>query len=136
MKVIVIDGQGGRIGRMLVEKILDLELKLELIAIGTNSIATASMIKAGANKAATGENPVVVNVKDADLIMGPIGIVVANAMLGEVTEKMALAIASSFARKILIPISKCNQTVVGVQELPLSQYIDLAIEELKKDLLA
>lgn len=134
MKIIVIDGQGGRIGKMIVEAIKDLTINHELIVIGTNSIATATMIKAGASKAATGENPVIVNSRNADLIIGPIGIVVADAMLGEVTEKMALAIASSPAKKILVPISKCNQIVVGVQELSLNEYIELVKEEVKKRL--
>lgn len=134
MKIIVIDGQGGRIGKMIVESILDLTSKHELIAIGTNSIATSAMIKAGATKAATGENPVLVNAKDADIIIGPIGIIIANALLGEVTEKMALAIANSPAKKILIPISKCHQVVVGVEEMPLANYIDLAYQEIKKGL--
>ncbi len=134
MKIVVIDGQGGRIGKMIVESLLDLISQHELIVIGTNSIATAAMIKAGATKAATGENPVLVNVKDADMIIGPIGIIMANALLGEVTEKMALAIANSPAKKILIPISKCHQVVVGVQEMPLTDYIDLVYQEVKNGL--
>ena len=134
MKIVIIDGQGGKIGKMLVEKCIDFSNEHEIIAIGTNALATLSMIKAGATQAATGENPVVVNCIDADMIVGPIGIVVANALLGEVTEKMAMAVSSSKAQKILIPMSKCNQIVVGVQELPLSTYIDLAYLEIKKRL--
>lgn len=134
MKIIIIDGQGGKIGRMIVESIKELTIDHELIVIGTNSIATATMIKAGANKAATGENPVVVNSKNADLIIGPIGIIVADSMLGEVTEKMAVAVSSSPAKKILVPISKCNQVVVGTKDLPLSEYIELVKEEVKKEL--
>ena len=129
MKIVIIDGQGGRIGKMIVETI-----EHNLIAIGTNSIATSTMIKAGALKAATGENPVVFNAKDADLIIGPIGIIVANSMLGEVTEKMAVAIASSAAKKILVPITKCNQIVVGVDDKPLSEYIKLVYQEVKREL--
>ena len=134
MKIVIIDGQGGRIGKMIVETIKELTIEHNLIAIGTNSIATSTMIKAGALKAATGENPVVFNAKDADLIIGPIGIIVANSMLGEVTEKMAVAIASSAAKKILVPITKCNQIVVGVDDKPLSEYIKLVYQEVKTEL--
>jgi len=98
MKIIVIDGQGGRIGSLFIEKLRQKTgLNVTIIGIGTNSIATTSMLKAGADKGATGENPVVVNVRDADYIVGPIGILGADALLGEVTEKMALAIARSSA---------------------------------------
>lgn len=104
----------------------------ELIAIGTNSIATAAMLKAGADFGATGENPVVYNCADADIIIGPLGIVVANALLGEVTPSMALAVGQSSAHKILLPINKCNNVVVGVQELSYKEYVDLAIEHVKR----
>lgn len=132
MKIVVIDGQGGRIGKMVIEAILDITQNHELIAIGTNALATATMIKAGATKAATGENPVVVNAQTADLIIGPIGIIMANSLLGEVSEKMAIAISSSSAKKILVPISKCNHVVVGVQDLSLNEYIQLVKQEVKK----
>ena len=130
MKIVIIDGQGGRIGRMLVEGIIEKVDKNDLVVIGTNTLATAAMIKAGATQAATGENPIVFNSQDADLIVGPIGIVMANSMLGEVTEKMASAVSSSRAKKILIPISKCNHVVVGMNSQPLSFYIDEAIQEI------
>ena len=132
MKIVVIDGQGGRMGRLVVEKILSLVQDHELLVIGTNSIATAAMLKAGAVCAATGENPILVNVPDADIIIGPIGIVLANALYGEVTKKMAVAVASSPAKKILIPVSKCHQVIVGVTNLPLSKYMDMIYEEVKK----
>lgn len=134
MKIVVIDGQGGRIGKMIIEEISDIITGHELVAIGTNALATSAMIKGGAVLAATGENPVVVNVRDADVIIGPIGIIVADSLLGEVTEKMAVAVASSHAKKILVPISKCNQAVVGIQELPLNKYIELVKEQLKREL--
>jgi len=130
MKIVIIDGQGGRIGRLLVEGIKEKLDQHELVVIGTNALATAAMIKAGAVHAATGENPVVFNSHDADLIVGPIGIVMANSMYGEVTEKMTTAVSSSKAKKILIPISKCNHVVVGVENKPLSSYIELAINEI------
>lgn len=134
MKIIIIDGQGGKMGRMIVEAIKDITTQHELIVIGTNSIATAAMLKAGAKKGATGENPILVNCRNADLIIGPIGIIVTDALLGEVSEKMASAISSSNAKKILIPISKCNQVVVGVQDLPLNEYIELVKKEVEKEL--
>lgn len=119
---------------MIIEEISDIITGHELVAIGTNALATSAMIKGGAVLAATGENPVVVNVRDADVIIGPIGIIVADSLLGEVTEKMAVAVASSHAKKILVPISKCNQVVVGIQELPLNKYIELVKEQLKREL--
>lgn len=120
MKIIVIDGQGGRIGSLLIEKIKN-KLKTstaqaEVIAIGTNSIATASMLRAGADAGATGENPVIVNCCDADYILGPIGIIAANSLLGEVTPPMAAAVASSPAKKLLLPVNKCSLHIVGMQE--------------------
>ena len=131
MKIVIIDGQGGKIGSMLVKKIKELRPAQEIYAIGTNSIATATMLKAGAEYGATGENPVVRNVQDADVVIGPIGIIVADAILGEVTHKMAAAVASSPAQKILIPIKNCHVAVAGTQDLPLGSYIDDAISRLK-----
>jgi hypothetical protein len=131
MKILIIDGQGGRVGRMLVEQLKRTEPALSLIAIGTNSIATATMLKAGADEGATGENPVIYNSADADIIIGPIGIIVANSLLGEITSSMSTAIASSAAKKVLIPVNKCNSTVVGVQNMSLSEYINLAVENVR-----
>ncbi|WP_069998468.1 DUF3842 family protein [Cellulosilyticum sp. I15G10I2] len=130
MKIIVIDGQGGKMGKMMVEQIKKRMPDLELVAIGTNSIATAAMLKAGADHGATGENPVVFNSKSADVIIGPIGIVVANALLGEVTPKMAQAVGESDAYKLLVPVNKCRHIVIGKQNLSLSEYILLTVEEL------
>lgn len=120
MKIIVIDGQGGRIGSLLIEKIKS-KLKTsaaqaEVIAIGTNSIATASMLRAGADAGATGENPAIINCCDADYILGPIGIIAANSLLGEVTPPMAAAVATSPAKKLLLPVNKCSLHIVGMQE--------------------
>ena len=117
---------------MVVEQLKGVLPNYELIAIGTNSIATAAMLKAGADFGATGENPVVFNCADADIIIGPLGIVIANALLGEVTPSMALAVGQSSAHKVLIPINKCNNVVVGVQELSYKEYVDLAIEQVKR----
>ena len=132
-KVLVIDGQGGRMGRGIVEQLKKRFPSLPLTAIGTNSIATAAMLKAGADQGATGENPVVVNSRNADLIIGPIGIVIADSLLGEVTETMAAAVGKSPACKIFIPVShRCCHTIVGCEELPLSEYIRLVCEQVEE----
>lgn len=130
MKILIIDGQGGKIGKMLVEKIRQTYPNLPLTALGTNSIATTTMLRAGAEEGATGENPVVFNAKDADIIIGPMGIVLANSLLGEITPAMAAAVAQSHAQKILIPMNRCKSIVAGVQEAPLAEYIRLAVEQL------
>ena len=118
MKIVVIDGQGGSVGRMLIEKMLSRKLDAEIIAIGTNSIATANMLKAGIKLGATGENATIVNVRDADYIVG------------EITPNMAVAIGQSPAKKILIPSLKCNNYVVGTRGIALDQLINLAVEEI------
>ena len=132
MKTIIIDGQGGKIGTTLVRQLKQSIPELKLMAVGTNSIATASMLKAGADFGATGENPVIVNCGDADIIIGPMGIILANSLWGEVTPAMAQAIGNSRARKILIPVNKCNAVVIGVQDLPLSDYIQLVVVQVKQ----
>ncbi len=132
MKIIIIDGQGGKMGKLMIEQIKKRIPNLELTAIGTNSIATAAMLKSGADYGATGENPVIFNSQSADVIIGPIGIVIANALLGEITPKMAQAVGESHAYKLLIPINKCNHIVIGKQSLTLSEYINLTVEELLK----
>ena len=114
MKILIIDGQGGRIGKMLVEKIRQRWPELPLIALGTNSIATSTMLRAGAQEGATGENPVIYNAQSADVIIGPIGIVLANSLLGEITPAMAAAVAQSDAQKILIPMNRCKSAIAGV----------------------
>jgi hypothetical protein len=129
----VVDGQGGRIGSMFIEK---WQKKggdcSEVIAIGTNSVATASMLKAGASAGATGENPVVVNAKDADVIVGPIGIIATDSLLGEVTERMAAAVSGSRAKKILIPMNNCDFIVMGIGEQKLTYLVDEAVERIEK----
>lgn len=132
MKIVIIDGQGGRMGKVVVEQLKQSLPEYELIAIGTNSIATTVMLKAGADLGATGENPVVVNCSDADIIIGPIGIVIANSLLGEITPAMALAVTQSKSQKILIPVSRCNITVAGTKELPLTEYVQLVVAQLKQ----
>ena len=130
MKTVIIDGQGGKMGSVLISKILKKDPELELYAIGTNSMATSAMIKAGARYSATGENPVIVNSADADIILGPIGIINVNSYLGEISAPMVLAITSSKARKILIPYSKCNVYVAGVEDLNMDELMNEAVEEL------
>ena len=130
MKVIIIDGQGGKMGRALVEQILKQNIPCDLIAIGTNSMATEAMLKGGATAAATGENPVVVNAKDADVIVGPMGIIAANALLGEVTPAMALAISESAALKVLIPVTRCGIFAAGTEDKTPSQYIESAVRRI------
>lgn len=121
-KVVIIDGQGGRMGRALVEEIHKLCPGQPLLALGANTTAMG----------ATGENPVLVACRDADLIIGPIGIVIADSLLGEITPAMAAAIGQSRAQKILIPVSGssyCRHILVGTQNLPMNEYIHLAAEE-------
>ena len=114
MEILVIDGQGGGLGRQLVAAVKKAVPQAVVTAIGTNSAATSAMLKAGADRAATGENAVVVGCRRADVILGPIGIVMADALLGEITPAMAQAVAQSDARRILIPANRCDTLVVGV----------------------
>jgi len=129
MKIVIIDGQGGKLGKLLVEQLKQSCPQLPVYAIGTNSIATATMLKAGADFGATGENPVIRAVMDADVVLGPMGIVVAHSILGEVTPAMAEAVGGCRARKLLIPMNSCGVSVAGVQELPLSAYVAQIVEQ-------
>jgi hypothetical protein len=130
MNIVIIDGQGGQLGAQLVKETIARFPNENLMAIGTNAAATASMLKAGAKQAATGENPVIVACRKADVIIGPIGIVIADSLLGEVTEKMALAISKADAVRILIPLNKCENLVAGVPNLNTSALIADAISKL------
>ena len=132
MKILIIDGMGGGIGKSIIEQIKNEFSNAEIIAIGTNSISTAAMIKAGASFGATGENAVVINSTKVDYIIGAIGIVFANAMYGEITPKMAEAISSSSAHKILLPIDKCNVTVMGVTGKPIHSHISEIANKIKE----
>ena len=133
MEILVIDGQGGGLGRQLVAAVKKAVPQVVVTAIGTNSAATSAMLKAGADRAATGENAVVVNCRSADIIVGPIGIVVADALLGEITPAMATAIGISKAYKILIPVNRCNHYIVGCQNSTLSDYINMVCDEVGKE---
>ncbi len=130
MKILVIDAQGGGIGRQLITEIRKLSRDDQITAVGTNSVATSAMLKAGADIAATGENAVRVNARSADVIIGPIGIVIADAMYGEITPAMALAVAQSDAVKILLPVNKCDNYIAGVDNLTISHLIDEALKKL------
>ncbi|MBA2879825.1 NAD(P)-dependent dehydrogenase (short-subunit alcohol dehydrogenase family) [Desulfosalsimonas propionicica] len=131
MKTIcVIDGQGGGIGAAIIKRLRTLfEEDLEIVALGTNAIATAQMLKARANRGASGENAIVQTVARMDVLIGPLGIVMANAMMGEVTPEIAGAVASSPARKMLVPLSQENVAVVGASSMPLPHLLDVLIAE-------
>ena len=117
MNILVIDGQGGGLGRQLIQELKETCANAEIVAVGTNSMATGAMLKAGAKLAATGENAVIVCSKKADVIVGPIGIVIADSMLGEITPAMAAAIGKSRAKRVLIPMNVCDNIIVGVLSL-------------------
>lgn len=133
-QILVIDGQGGKLGKQLIESIREQIPGAEITAIGTNSIATSNMIKGGADNAATGENPVIVACRDADVIAGPAGIVMADSMLGEVTPAMAVAVAQSKAVKVIIPINRCNHFIAGVQEMTIAKLLEDAVKLIIKAL--
>ena len=131
----IIDGQGGGIGKQLVEKLaprLSKEKNVTIRALGTNALATNAMLKAGADEAATGENSVKVCCRKADVIVGPVGIVIADSLLGEITAEMAAAVARSSAKRILIPFNHCDNVIVGVANFNTGALIQGAVEEIKK----
>ena len=132
MTILVIDAQGGGIGRQLVTAVKQNIPEALVLAVGTNSAATTAMLKAGADEAATGENSVIVGCRKADVIVGPIGIVIADSLLGEVTPKMALAVAQSNAKRILIPFNHCDNVIVGISDFSTAFLIQSAIDEIKK----
>lgn len=132
MEVLVIDGQGGRIGQQLIKAILARYPGVEITAIGTNSLATSAMLKGGAAQGATGENALLVACRRADVILGPLGIVIADALMGEISPAMAVAVAQAGARRILIPLNQCDNLVAGVAELPVGKLLDSAVAELGK----
>ena len=131
MKLVIIDGQGGRLGSLLVEAIKKEALPVDPLVIGTNAIATAAMLKAGANQGATGENPVLVACRDADVIVGSLGILSADSLLGEITPKMAVAVGQSRALKLLLPLNRCNNRVIGVKDATMSELVKETVGQLK-----
>ena len=130
MKVLVIDGQGGGLGRQLVSAVKERYPEVQVLAVGTNSAATNAMLRAGADQAATGENSVAVASARVDVIMGPIGIVIADSMLGEITPRMALAVGQSQAKRILIPVNFCDNIIVGVTEISMAKNVQNAVDAL------
>ena len=132
-EILIIDGQGGKIGSQVNSMIRDRlpEYSISITAVGTNSIATAAMLKAGADFAATGENPVAVASRSADVIIGPLGIVIADALIGEVTADMAVSVGRSPAVKILIPVNKCGNLVAGVESPNTTELLAVVIVKLK-----
>ena len=123
MNILIIDGQGGQLGGHIIKAIQAKFQNINITAIGTNAVATATMLKAGANQAATGENPVMVACRKADVIVGPIGIVIADSLFGEITPSMAVAVGQADAVRILLPVNKCDNLVAGVPDLSMSTLI-------------
>lgn len=130
MNILVIDAQGGGIGRQLVTKLIERIPEADIVAAGTNSMATNAMIKAGAKRAATGENAIKYCASQAQIITGPIGILVANAMLGEISPTISESVGSSNASKILIPIAQCNTIIAGTKALPVKECIEDAVDRI------
>ena len=132
MRILVVDGQGGGLGRLLVRELKGAFPQAEIAAVGTNSTAANAMMKAGADFAATGENAVVVNCRHADIIVGAVGIVIADSMWGEITPRMAQAVGQSDARRVLIPINLCSNLVVGVSEMSMSKLVQAAVDTVRR----
>jgi hypothetical protein len=136
MRICVIDGQGGGIGSVVIRRLKEeYGERVEVVALGTNAIATAQMMKAQANRGATGENAILWSVRQADVVIGPIGIVLANAMMGEVTPAMAAGVASCGARKFLLPLTQENVEVVGVVRQPLPHQVEEIVKVRLKEML-
>ena len=132
MTITVIDGSGGGVGKQIVAAIKNEFPEYELHAVGTNAIATAAMLKAGADKVATGENPVLVACRTSDVIIGPIGIIITDSLMGEVTETMAAAVARSSAKKILLPFNHSDRIILGTGKHNIKELIGMMMEELKQ----
>ncbi len=132
MQIVVIDGQGGGIGRLLVAAIKTACPGHALLAVGTNSQATAAMLKAGADKGATGENAVLAACRKADFIIGPVGIVIADSLMGEISPAMATAIGQCDARKLLIPVNLCNNLIIGARDMGMQDMVRETVAELCK----
>ena len=131
MNIVVIDGQGGGIGRALIEQIKKSVPTADITAVGTNTAATQAMLRAGADRAATGENAVIVACRHADVIAGPVGIVIADSLIGEITPQLALAVAQSSAKRLLVPTNLCDNYIAGVRELNLSVLVEDCAEKIR-----
>jgi hypothetical protein len=131
--IAVVDGLGGGIGSLIIRRVRDLlGPDAEVVALGTNAVATSAMMKAGANRGASGENAIVLATQEVDLILGPIAIVVANSMMGELTSRMAEAISSSRARKVLLPLAMNRLELIGVSGEPLPHLVEMAVQRVKE----
>lgn len=131
-RILVIDGQGGQLGSQIVKELLAKFSDIQITAVGTNAVATAAMLKAGAHRAATGENPVIVACRKTDIIVGPIGIVIADSLMGEVTPSMAVAVGQADAVRVLIPMNKCENMVAGVGSLSMTVLIQDAVARISQ----
>ena len=132
MNILIIDGQGGQLGAQLVKEIMAGFADVQITAVGTNATATATMLKAGAKQAATGENPVLVACRRADVIIRPIGIVIADSMYGEITPKMAVAVGQADATRILIPMNRCENVIVGVEDVTVTAMVEGVLKKLDR----
>ena len=130
MDILIIDGQGGNLGRQLTKRLREALPQADMVVVGTNSTATENMLKGGANRAATGENAVLVNARRAKIIAGPLGIVIADALMGEVTPAMAMAVGRSDAVRVLIPMNRCDTLVAGVADKPMSELVEDAVRRI------
>ena len=133
MTIVIIDGQGGRVGALLIEALraAGITTPHRLLCVGSNALATAAMLRAGADQGATGENPVRIVCREADVICGPIGILMSDAMMGEITPEMAVAVGSSRAHRVLLPMERCGTSVAGVESAPLSKLVEMAVQQVK-----
>ena len=132
MNILVMDAQGGGIGKQVVAAVRKRFPDVTITAVGTNAAATTAMLRAGADEGATGENAAVVCCRRADVIIGPVGIVIADALLGEVTPRMAVAVGQSAAKRILIPVNHCANFIAGVADLSVGRLVDSVVAELEK----
>lgn len=132
MKILIIDAQGGGMGRQIVASVKKEFPQAEVGAVGTNSLAASNMLKAGADYAATGENAVIVGSRRADIIIGPVGIAIADSMHGEITPIMAAAVGRSEAKKLLIPMNQCGNIIVGVKNTSVNYMIEAVLEQLRE----
>lgn len=134
MNILIIDAQGGGLGRQLAASIKREFPGVEITAVGTNTLATSNMLKAGADHGATGENAVIVGCRKADLIIGPVGIAIADSMYGEITPAMAAAVGRSGVKKLLIPMNQCNNIIVGVKNTSMNEMIGAVIGQLRNEI--
>lgn len=132
MNVLVVDGQGGQLGGQLIRMLKENFKDIKIMAVGTNATATSSMLKAGAEQAATGENPLIVACRKADVIIGPIGIVIADSLLGEITPQMAITVGQAEAVRILLPINKCDNLVAGITDVSTAKILEDVILKVKE----